>query len=134
MRISRTIEAPAEVVWQIFTDTESWPRWGPSVSGVDAPARHITEGMRGRIETALGPAVTFEITRCDPLPHACWEWKVLGIPATTHHVEALGEDRCRASFTLPAIALPYALVCKRALREIERLALEQHREKRSHRR
>ena len=122
MRISRIIEAPAETVWRIFTDTTLWPAWGPSVVAVDAPERHIARGMRGTVKTSLGPSVPFEITRCDP-PYR-WHWKVAGVEATGHHIEAIGPSRCRASFTLPALAAPYALICKRALEKIDALAIE----------
>ncbi|MFN3216539.1 MAG: hypothetical protein ACE367_08600 [Acidimicrobiales bacterium] len=48
-------------------------------------------------------------------------WKVAGVPATSHAVEALGDDRCRAGFGVPVAAAPYLAVCALALRRIERI-------------
>ena len=53
---------PAAVAWALLTDTHAWPQWGPSVRTVEAPTRFITAGMRGRVQTTLGPWLPFEIT------------------------------------------------------------------------
>jgi len=112
---------PAAVAWQLLTDTEAWPRWGPSVLAVDAPARLIGPGMRGRVQTALGLWLPFEIT--DWQAGSRWGWRVAGLPATGHIVAAVGPARCRVTFTIPKWALFYVPVCRAALRRLLDLAL-----------
>jgi uncharacterized protein YndB with AHSA1/START domain len=114
------IGAPAAVAWRLLTDTEAWPRWGPSIRAVDAPTRHIGPGMRGRVRTALGPWLRFEITRWQP--GVRWDWRVAGVPATGHLVEPLGPARCRVAFAIPAWAPFYVPVCRVALRRLRELA------------
>ena len=118
--VTATIAAPATVAWRLLTDTQAWPRWGPSVRAVDAPARFIAPGMRGRVQTTPGLWLPFEIT--DWLADRHWAWKVAGIPATGHTVTPTGPEACRVTFTIPAWAPFYVPVCRAALRKLNDLA------------
>ena len=118
---SAQIHAPAAVAWALLTDTHAWSQWGPSVRAVDAPARFITAGTRGRVQTTLGLWLPFEIT--DWEEGRAWAWRVGGLPATGHLIEATGPDRCRVTFTIPAWAPFYLPVCRAALRAMGRLAI-----------
>lgn len=117
--VSRSIAASRETVWDVFRDTELWPVWGPSVRAVDCPVRYVETGTTGRVRTPLG-WVPFEVTTCDG---SRWVWNVAGVPATGHRVESDGTGGCRAGFEVPPLAAPYVVVCRRALRQIELLAL-----------
>jgi Polyketide cyclase / dehydrase and lipid transport len=121
IRTGLEIPAAAAVAWRLLIDTEAWPRWGPSVIAVDAPARHIGPAMSGRVQTALGPWLPFEIT--DWHAGVRWSWRVAGVPATGHVVESLGPGRCRVAFTIPIWAPFYVPVCRAALRRLRDLAL-----------
>jgi hypothetical protein len=116
----RDIDAPASVAWRLLVDTSEWPRWGPSVRAVEAPSRVIGPGMRGRVQTATGLWLPFEITHWEP--ERAWTWRVAGVPATGHRVESLGPQRCRVSFLIPRWAPFYRPVCRSALRRIAALA------------
>jgi hypothetical protein len=116
----RDIHAPASVAWRLLVDTSEWPRWGPSVRAVEAPSRVIGPGMRGRVQTATGLWLPFEITHWEP--ERAWTWRVAGVPATGHRVEPLGPQRCRVSFLIPRWAPFYRPVCRSALRRIAALA------------
>ena len=120
MNVEKRIAAPPELVWTILVDTDLWPRWGPSVRRVDCPQRLIATGVRGRIQTAPGLWLPFEITVFEPGRY--WHWRVASIPATGHRLQDLGEQGCRVSFEIPFGAFPYAAVCRLALSRIERLA------------
>jgi len=117
--VSRDVDAPADVVWTLFTDTRWWPKWGPSVGAVevDGDERTVREGTTGRVRVA-GAWVPFRVDRCRDRR---WTWRVAGVPATGHRVESL-DGRSRAAFEVPLLAAPYAAVCARALRTIARLA------------
>lgn len=116
--VSRTVDAPASVVWDLFTDTRAWPSWGPSVSAVDCPVETIEAGTTGRVRVA-GVWVPFEVTTCDGTR---WTWRVADVPATGHRVDALSPTQCRATFEVPLAAAPYVVVCDRALSRLARLA------------
>jgi uncharacterized protein YndB with AHSA1/START domain len=117
--VHRTIEAPAERLWELLTDLESWPHWGPSVRSatLDGP---FAAGTRGTVTTAVGARLPFEITAFDP-PHR-WSWTVAGVPATDHAVEDLDGRRCRVGFGVPWVAAPYLGVCAVALHRLDRRA------------
>lgn len=120
MNVTRKIDAPCERVWEILTDTRLWPRWGPSVIAVDASERWIKGGLTGRVKTALGFWVPFEITKFEPPVY--WHWKVAGIPATGHRLRRLEAGCCELVFEIPYGAFPYAVVCRQAAGRIARLA------------
>lgn len=119
--VTADIDAPAERLWDLLTDLDAWPRWGPSVRAatIDAPA--LACGARGRVTTAVGVEVPFEVTRYEPGRH--WAWRVAGVPATDHVVEPLGADRCRVGFGVPWPAAAYLAVCRAALSRLENMAL-----------
>jgi hypothetical protein len=81
--VDRVVDADAEAVWTVLTDTAYWPEWGPSVSAVRSDDRDIESGTTGEIQVAGGRWISFEI---------------------------------------PLLASGYAVVCRLALDNIERLA------------
>ena len=131
--VSRAIEAPAETAWRVLTDTERWPEWGPSVAGVECADRFVTAGSRGYVRIpgpgslfgrdagSMGPRIPFRVVDCE---NHRWTWRVAGIPATGHRVEGEGET-CRVAIEVPMLAAGYVPVCRRALGEIERIALRE---------
>lgn len=122
MQVVKVINAPLERIWEILIDTRQWPVWGPSVRRVDCPQRFIYSGLQGRLKTAVGIWVTFEITNCEaPL---FWDWKVSGFAATGHRLNKLNETSCELIFELPFAAFPYALICRQAANRIARLSLK----------
>jgi hypothetical protein len=123
LELSRVVDAPAETVWTLFTDTAVWPDWGPSIAAVDldhADGTRIDAGTTGRVRVA-GVWLPFSITTCADYR---WTWSVARIPATGHRVDALDADRCRAVFEVSPLAVGYAPVCRVALRRLDRLARE----------
>jgi hypothetical protein len=118
---SKELEAPVDMVWHLITDTRTWPRWGPSVLAVDSPERYIRAGLAGRIRTPIGLWLPFTIETFEPYRY--WDWRVGGLAATGHHVEAIAKDRCRLDFTVPIWAFGYGIVCRLALNRIQRLVV-----------
>ncbi len=115
------IDAPAEVVWQLLTDTDTWPQWGPSIRRARVNGDSLKLGATGTVTTMIGFDVPFEITEL--VAGERWSWKVAGIGATDHVVERIGPQRCRAGFGVPVLAAPYLAVCRLALHRIDRLAV-----------
>ncbi|MDG2027653.1 MAG: SRPBCC family protein [Acidimicrobiales bacterium] len=118
--IHRDIDAPAETVWELLTNPNKWPVWGPTVSGANLKAQSLSAGATGTVTTVLGRGLGFEVTAFEE--GSRWAWKVAGIPATDHVVEHVGPDRCRVGFGVPWPAAPYLAVCRVALRRIDELA------------
>ena len=122
MDVAREIEAPAERLWALLADPQRWVDWGPSVREVEAGAGPVEPGKRGRVRTAVGVWLPFEITAVDA--GRSWSWRVAGVEATGHRVEPLGATRCRVVFVVPGWAFPYGLVCRVALDRLARLAAD----------
>lgn len=114
------IAAPAARVWSILIDTSLWPVWGPSLRGVAGAGRFIDAATEGRLQTAFGIWLSFEIDHFEDGRY--WSWRVAGVPATGHRVEPLGRNRCRLRFEVPTLAAPYLAVCRVACRRIRAMA------------
>lgn len=121
----RTIAADPAAAWDLLTDLDRWPEWGPSITGatLDAPGRFET-GATGTMRTVVGATLAFELT--DVVDAHRWSWDVGGIPATAHVVDPV-TDGVRVSFGVPVWAPPYLAVCALALRRIDALLSEDRR-------
>ena len=67
------IEAPATVVWDVFSDVERWPDWTASVTrlvALDGPG--LAVGKRFEIKQPRMPKLVWEVT--DVTPGASWTW------------------------------------------------------------
>ncbi len=118
------VEAPAEVVWDLLVDTDTWPRWGPSIRSAKVNGGSLKLGATGTVTTVIGIDVPFEIT--EHVAGQRWSWRVAGVGATDHVVDPLGSNRCRVGFGVPLIAAPYIAVCRLALHRIDQLATADH--------
>jgi uncharacterized membrane protein len=89
------IEAPASVVWDVFTAVERWPDWTASVTSivaVDGPG--IEVGKRFEIRQPRLTKVVWEVT--EVAPGASWTWRHRSFGATTlasHEIVAQDTDR-----------------------------------------
>jgi hypothetical protein len=113
------IRVPATAAWTLLIDTRRWPEWGPSVARVDCNGHRIGPGTTGRIQTAFGPWLSFEITRFTAGQY--WHWKVGGIPATGHRVLPIGHNLCTVVFEVPVLAAPYLYICRMAAQRIKNI-------------
>ncbi|WP_276271637.1 SRPBCC family protein [Haloarcula litorea] len=115
--VSRVVDAPADAVWDVLRDTERWPDWGPSVRSVESPTRYVERGTTGRVRTAAGVWVPFEITACE---NRRWTWDVAGLTATGHVVRETDAGTV-VGFEIPLAASGYAPVCALACRDVATL-------------
>lgn len=67
MRFEHTMEtaAPAERIWQLWTDVAGWPRWDTALvsAHLDAPFGH---DVRGRLRSKGSPESVFTIVELEP--------------------------------------------------------------------
>lgn len=119
----RTIDASGAQLWDLITDPEQWPAWGPTVRSAELRGDQLDLGAMGTVTTLGGLKLEFEITAYDP--GVRWAWKVAGVAATDHVVKPLGTNRCRVDFGVAWPAAPYLTVCQLALRRLDALALRE---------
>jgi carbon monoxide dehydrogenase subunit G len=95
------VQAPAERVWALTEDIESWPRLTPTMRRVerldDGPLR---VGSTATVtQPRLRPA-RWRVTELEPPRRFVWETETLGTRIVAgHHVEPAGEG-CRNTLTL----------------------------------
>ncbi len=118
-KVHRDIDADPETVWQILTDPDAWPRWGPTVSRARLDGTAILLGATGRVWTPVAVPLPFVITELEP--GRTWGWDVAGIPATRHGVAPRGNG-CRVWMSAPVWAPAYLPILAVALRRIESMA------------
>lgn len=121
--IGLTIDCTAEDAWRLLTDTQQWPRWGPSVVRVSCEQRYIGPDSKGRVKTALGFWVPFTIT--EYRDHEFWSWRIGRFAATGHRLKIEDDRTCLVAFDMPWWALPYLIVCRIALGRIRRMLSEE---------
>ncbi|MGI8645216.1 MAG: SRPBCC family protein [Nocardioides sp.] len=119
------VAAPAADAWMLLTDTTRWQEWGPTVTSVrlDHPGPEIRALSTGAVRTPMGLWAPFAVTswRAEGDKRS-WSWRVAGIAATSHQVEALGADRCAVRFGVPVWAPAYLPVVEVGLRRLRRIA------------
>jgi uncharacterized membrane protein len=87
------IDAPAELVWGVFSDVERWPEWTASVTSltaVDTPG--LVVGKRFEIKQPRLPRLVWEVTEL--VEGASWTWEQRspgGRTIAVHEVIANGD-------------------------------------------
>ena len=95
------IDAPAKVVWDVFSDVERWPDWTASVTrlvALDGPGLDV--GKRFEIKQPRMPKLVWEVT--EVTPGQSWTWVQRspgGLTVARHDViaESDGSTRVRQS-------------------------------------
>ena len=87
------IDAPADLVWDVFTDVEHWPSWTASVTrlrGLDGA--HLAVGRRFEIKQPRMPRLVWTLT--DIEPGTSWTWVQRspgGLTSARHDVAATAD-------------------------------------------
>ena len=89
------IDAPASLVWEVFSDVERWPDWTASVTrltGLDGS--ELAVGRRFEIAQPRLPKLVWAVTELDPGTTWTWEQRSPGGRTVARHdVTALGPHR-----------------------------------------
>lgn len=83
---SVTVKAPAERVWEVFSDVARWPEWTPTVESVerlDEGRIHI--GARTRIRQPKLPVAIWEVTELVEGEYFEWVSRGPGVKTTGGH-------------------------------------------------
>ena len=80
------IDAPPQLVWDVFSDVEHWPDWTASVTslvGLDAPA--LAVGRRFAIKQPGMAKLVWTVTEIDPGSSWTWVQRAPGSLVTARH-------------------------------------------------
>jgi uncharacterized membrane protein len=90
-------DAPAGVVWEVFSDVERWPEWTASVTrlvALDGPG--LAVGKRFEIKQPRMPKLVWTVT--EVTPGASWTWEQRspgGVTVARHDVIAESDNHAR---------------------------------------
>jgi uncharacterized membrane protein len=80
------IEAPAQLVWQVFSDVERWPEWTPSVTTLVAQdGTGLAVGKRFAIKQPGMSKLVWKVTEIDSGESWTWAQRSLGVLVTARH-------------------------------------------------
>ena len=80
------IDAPPQLVWDVFSHVERWPEWTPSVTslvGRDGPA--LAVGRRFAIKQPGMQKLVWKVTEIDPGSSWTWVQRTPGVLVTARH-------------------------------------------------
>lgn len=80
------IDAPARLVWKVFSDVERWPEWTASVTSLaamDGPGLAI--GKRFAIKQPRLSKLVWKVTELDPGTSWTWVQRAPGAAASARH-------------------------------------------------
>lgn len=89
------IDAPASLVWDVFSDVERWPEWTASVTrlvALDGPG--LAVGKRFEIKQPKLPKLVWKVT--DVAPGVSWSWAQRspgGSTSAYHTLTPIGDGR-----------------------------------------
>jgi uncharacterized membrane protein len=119
------IDAPARVVWDVFSDVERWPEWTASVTSLVAlGGPGIAVGKRFELKQPRMPKLVWEVT--DVEPGRSWTWVQRspgGLAKASHEVEALSDHRTRVRQQIDQGG-PIGALVGRAMRSMTRRYLD----------
>ena len=122
---TKIINAPVEVVWNVTTDIENWPRWTPTVTNVsrldDGPFKI---GSVAHIKQPGLPETQWRVTELREGKGFTWETRIYGMQmSATHDLSALGsqtESILRIEISGILATLLWPLIRSSAKRNLER--------------
>ncbi|AGB22109.1 Polyketide cyclase / dehydrase and lipid transport [Mycobacterium sp. JS623] len=88
------IDAPTDLVWEVFSDVERWPEWTASVTRIvalDGPG--LAVGKRFEIKQPRMPKLVWEVTELEP--GSSWTWVQRspgGLTVASHQVIAESDN------------------------------------------
>lgn len=123
--LSIAVAAPLDAVWHELTDLTAWPSWAPTVRSaeLDGGGTRLRANATGWVTTAVGVRLPFTVDGWrEDAETRWWSWRVAGVHATEHAVEATGAGTCRLRMSVPWWAPAYLAVVAPALMSIRRRA------------
>jgi uncharacterized membrane protein len=86
MEGSVEIDAPPQLVWQVFSDVERWPGWTASVTSLVArDGTGLDVGKRFAIKQPGMQKLVWKVTEIDPGSSWTWVQRSPGVRVTARH-------------------------------------------------
>jgi uncharacterized membrane protein len=87
------IDAPADLVWNVFSDVERWPEWTASVTSLEAlDGSGLAVGKRFEIKQPRLPKLVWQVTELDEGRSWTWEQRSPGgRTVAVHEVHPVGD-------------------------------------------
>ncbi|MEA2484574.1 MAG: hypothetical protein QOC55_2521 [Thermoleophilaceae bacterium] len=80
------INAPAQLIWDVFSDVERWPEWTASVTSlVGEDGANLAVGRRFSIKQPGMPKLIWKVTDIDPGLSWTWVQAAPGAAASARH-------------------------------------------------
>jgi uncharacterized membrane protein len=80
------IDAPAQLVWEVFSDVERWPEWTASVTSLVArDGTGLAVGKRFAIKQPGMSKLVWKVTEIDPGSSWTWVQRSPGVRVTARH-------------------------------------------------
>jgi uncharacterized membrane protein len=116
------IDAPAELVWQVFSDVENWPDWTASVTSlVGHDGASLAVGKQFSIKQPGMSKLVWKVTEIDPGLSWTWVQRSPGVAVTArHHVIAQPDGRTLVRQELEQRGMVGALVGRMMLKKTKR--------------
>ena len=99
--ISIDINAPADRVYEVMSDTDRWHEWTPSVTSIKRlDSGPFAVGSRAVIRQPKFPPALWTVTAIDGHRSFTWSNQAPGIKVTAHHSIDANGDRSKATLSL----------------------------------
>jgi uncharacterized membrane protein len=99
--ISIDINAPADRVYEVMSDTDRWHEWTPSVTSIKRLDRGpFVVGSRAVIRQPMFPPALWTVTAIDGQRSFTWSNRAPGIKVIAHHSIDGNGDRSKATLSL----------------------------------
>ncbi len=83
---SVAIDAPAQLVWKIFSDVEHWPDWTESVTSLNGhDGSDLAVGKRFSIKQPGMAKLVWKVTEIDVGPSWTWVQRSPGVNVSARH-------------------------------------------------
>lgn len=80
------IDAPPQIVWEVFTDVEHWPEWTASVTSlVGLDGSSLAVGRRFAIKQPGMSKLVWKVTELAPGRSWTWAQRSTGVRVTARH-------------------------------------------------
>jgi uncharacterized membrane protein len=80
------IDAPAQLVWKVFSDVEHWPEWTASVTSlVGRDGANLAVGKRFSIKQPGMSKLNWKVTEIEPGTSWTWVQRSPGVNVTARH-------------------------------------------------
>lgn len=116
------IEAPPQVVWDVFSDVEHWPEWTASVTSLTGrDGSTLAVGRRFAIKQPGLQKLIWKVAEIDPGTSWTWVTRSPGVQVTArHYVTALPGGRTLVRQELDQRGLLGALVARLTVKRTKR--------------